>query len=393
MAMFSILLPTRNRLDLLKRAIQTVLRQDFEDWEIIISDNCSDEDIQPYVESLNDSRIRYQRTDSFVPVTDNWNRALDASRGDYVIMLGDDDALLRGYLSGLHSYIQQYDNPDAIYTSAALYAYPKVMQNAPNGFLKLYNKRPIFNEKSEPFLLDQHKAKSFVEASLQFQVLFDYNMQFFAVSRKLIDQTQDKGSFFQSPYPDYYAANVTLLTARQLLVVPQPMIAIGISPKSFGYYYFGGREKEGTSFLNNLSEESIDPKLRNVILPGTDMNTCWLIAMKMLSENYRLSVKQSRYRELQIRSVFNALFTQETFELSTIKELRKKLSFFELFRYYLPFKFLYHYLPKEKYHQIAETIMRAGHSHDGANMVDIEGHFETILDVYDQFDPLNYVSS
>ena len=35
MAMFSILLPTRNRLDLLKRAIQTVLRQDFEDWEII----------------------------------------------------------------------------------------------------------------------------------------------------------------------------------------------------------------------------------------------------------------------------------------------------------------------------------------------------------------------
>ena len=115
--------------------------------------------------------------------------------------------------------------------------------------------------------------------------------------------------------------------------------------------------------------------------------------MKILSENYRLSVKQSRYRELQIRSVFNALFTQETFELSTIKELRKKLSFFELFRYYLPFKFLYHYLPKEKYHQIAETIMRAGHSHDGANMVDIEGHFETILDVYDQFDPLNYVSS
>jgi len=199
MAMFSILLPTRNRLDLLKRAIQTVLRQDFEDWEIIISDNYSDEDIQPYVESLNDSRIRYQRTDSFVPVTDNWNRALDASRGDYVIMLGDDDGLLRGCLSGLHNYIQQYDNPDAIYTSAALYAYPNVMQNAPDGFLKLYTKRPIFTEKSEPFLLDQQKAKSFVEASLRFQVLFDYNMQFFAVSRKLIDQTQEKGSFFQSP--------------------------------------------------------------------------------------------------------------------------------------------------------------------------------------------------
>ena len=134
MATFSILLPTRNRLDLLKRAIQTVLRQDFEDWEIVISDNYSDEDIQPYVESLNDSRIRYQRTDSFVPVTDNWNRALEASRGDYVIMLGDDDGLLRGCLSGLHNYIQQYDNPDAFYTSAALYAYPMSCKMLPMAF-------------------------------------------------------------------------------------------------------------------------------------------------------------------------------------------------------------------------------------------------------------------
>ena len=97
--------------------------------------------------------------------------------------------------------------------------------------------------------------------------------------------------------------------------------------------------------------------------------------------------------ELQIRSVFNALFMQETFDPTIIRELRKKLSFFELFRYYLPFKFLYHYLPREKYHQMAETIMRAGHSHEGGYMLDVKGRFETILDVYDQFDPLNYASS
>jgi glycosyltransferase involved in cell wall biosynthesis len=105
---FSILLPTRNRLELLACAIETVHRQDFHDWEIVVSDNCSEEDIASYVQGLSDERIRYQRTERFLPVTENWSRALEASRGDYVIMLGDDDGLLRGYLSTLDRLIREH---------------------------------------------------------------------------------------------------------------------------------------------------------------------------------------------------------------------------------------------------------------------------------------------
>jgi len=36
---FSVLIPTRNHLDLLSYAIETVRRQDYSDWEIIVSDN------------------------------------------------------------------------------------------------------------------------------------------------------------------------------------------------------------------------------------------------------------------------------------------------------------------------------------------------------------------
>ena len=74
---FSVLLPTRNRLELLKYAIETVRRQDYDNWEIIISDNYSEEDIAGYIQSLKEPRIKYYRTDSFVPVTDNWNNALE----------------------------------------------------------------------------------------------------------------------------------------------------------------------------------------------------------------------------------------------------------------------------------------------------------------------------
>ena len=133
---FSVLLPTRNRLDLLRYAIESVIRQDYSDWEVIVADNCSNEDVAGYVAGLNDSRIRYFRTTASIPVTDNWNFALGQSTGDYVVMLGDDDCLLKGYFRILLKLIGQFSNPDFIYTDAFQYAYPGVMPGIPGVFCK-----------------------------------------------------------------------------------------------------------------------------------------------------------------------------------------------------------------------------------------------------------------
>ena len=96
---FSILLPTRERLELLRHAVESVRLQDDADWEVVISDNASSQDVAGYVASLGDVRVRYSRTDKLLPVTENWNRALEMSQGEYLIMLGDDDALLPGCLA------------------------------------------------------------------------------------------------------------------------------------------------------------------------------------------------------------------------------------------------------------------------------------------------------
>ena len=98
---FSVLLPTRNRIDLLEEAIETVRAQDYADWEIIVSDNASAEDVRGLVERIGDPRIIYLRSDTPLPVTANWNRAMDAARGHNVVMLGDDDGLTPGYFTAM----------------------------------------------------------------------------------------------------------------------------------------------------------------------------------------------------------------------------------------------------------------------------------------------------
>ncbi len=301
---FSVLLPTRNRLELLRYAIETVRRQDYGDWEVIVSDNASEEDVAGHVRSLNDPRIRYYRTESFVPVTDNWNHALDKSTGDYVVMLGDDDCLLKGYFSTLRRLIEERGAPGLVYHSALLYAYPGVMPGFPDGFVQPYGYAGFLKNAREPFWLERAVALQCVRDAMDFRVTFGFNMQFALVSRRLIEALRDKGPFFQSPYPDYYAMNAALLKAGRILVCPQPLVAIGISPKSFGYFYVNRSERSGVEFLNNAPDGESFRRLEHVLLPGTEMNNSWLLAMEALrlnyGEEYGLEVNYGRYRLLQI---------------------------------------------------------------------------------------------
>lgn len=391
---FSVLLPTRNRLDLLSYAIETVRRQDYADWEIIVSDNFSEEDIAGYVRSLNEPRIKYFRTGKFVPVTDNWNNALCKSDGDYVIMLGDDDCLMQGYFSTLSKVIEEHDAPDLIYTSAYLYAYPGVMPGFPEGFLRSYNNGKIFRSAQEPFWLEKAESVGLARYSINFRMRFDYNMQFSLVSRKLIRAMEKYGSFYQSPYPDYYASNAMMLSAERILVVPQPLVTIGISPKSFGFYYFNNLENKGNDFLQNTPDPDMAYRLRQVILPGTDMNNSWLLSMETLANNFgtegNMHVNYDRYRLLQICAVFAGLILGKSEAKSAVRELREKISIRERIFYDVPLSILVALsliLPERYRAFLARRVVSMTGSHPRFSSPKLDGKFRTILDVFEQTTP------
>lgn len=94
----SVCIPTYNRAGFLKQAIHSVLTQSFEDFELIISDNASDDTTEAVVRSFDEPRIRYGRTSFNIGHRANWNRCLELSRGKFITILPDDDAMLRDNL-------------------------------------------------------------------------------------------------------------------------------------------------------------------------------------------------------------------------------------------------------------------------------------------------------
>ena len=96
----------------LEEAVRSVVCQTFQDWELVIVDDCSPADLRAIVSPfLHDSRVHYYRNSrnfGALDVVDNWNKCLEYCTGEYVICMGDDDRLLPGCLEDLAVLIEKY---------------------------------------------------------------------------------------------------------------------------------------------------------------------------------------------------------------------------------------------------------------------------------------------
>jgi glycosyltransferase involved in cell wall biosynthesis len=303
---FSVLLPTKDRLHLAKGAIETVRRQSVDDWELILADNCSNDDVAGYVASLGDPRIRHLRSEQPLSVTDNWNRCIDAARGRWMVMLGDDDGLTPGYLARMTRLIGDFPDAELLYTGAWHFVFPGAVPGVPEGRLTEATGRAAFlRGLNGPRFLDRATAEAAARAALGMRMVYNFNMQYFLFSAAFIGRLRAFGPVFQGPFPDFYTANLSLLLADRILAVPEPLVTIGISRSSFGFYHYNDREKSGVDFL------SIAPHLRDApegvrtrLLPGTKMNTSWLVSVELARQKLAgvmpLSVDVGRYRLMQV---------------------------------------------------------------------------------------------
>lgn len=105
---FSILLPTKNRSEILSGAIQSVLAQTCADFELIVSDNDdSPRATRAVVEQFQDSRIRYCRTAGNLAMHENWDNAFLNATGRQVLVLEDKMRLVPNALAVLREHVEQ----------------------------------------------------------------------------------------------------------------------------------------------------------------------------------------------------------------------------------------------------------------------------------------------
>lgn len=97
----------------LKEAIDSILAQTYTNFELIIVNDASPENIESIVNSYNDSRIKYYRNGSNIGsknLVAQWNTAISYANGEYLILASDDDVYHISYLEKMDVLVDKYPN-------------------------------------------------------------------------------------------------------------------------------------------------------------------------------------------------------------------------------------------------------------------------------------------
>jgi glycosyltransferase involved in cell wall biosynthesis len=116
----SVLIPTYNYACFLAEAVESVLMQDFRDFELLIVDDCSADNTAEVVKPFcaRDDRVHFSVNSTNLGMVNNWNHCLNRARGEYVkFLFGDDKLADPQALSKMITLLR--DNPSAVLAASA----------------------------------------------------------------------------------------------------------------------------------------------------------------------------------------------------------------------------------------------------------------------------------
>lgn len=140
----SIIMPSWNTEKFIGKSIQCVLDQTYQNWELIIVDDCSTDKTDEIVASFKDERIKYLKNETNTGAALARNRAMREAQGEWIAFLDSDDIWMpeklekqidfmvsNGYVLSYTEYekIDEEDQPLNIYVSGPVVVNKRKMYN------------------------------------------------------------------------------------------------------------------------------------------------------------------------------------------------------------------------------------------------------------------------
>jgi hypothetical protein len=239
--LLSVVIPTKNRPHTLSAAVRAALAVQSPDLEIVVQDCSDDLETRNVVAALSaDSRLRYEKSPGLPSMTENWNHAFERVHGDYVIVIGDDDAVGRE-IANAARWAKEHD-VDAIADDRIVYFWPNYQLGEVAGTARV--SRHTGRVESDDALRTLDHALSRYPVNLH---RLPHIYQGLVRTRLMHEIKARTGQFFHSMAPDYYSAVALSCIVKRFVRVSYPVCAAGASAAANS-----GRMHEGTDYLHAL---------------------------------------------------------------------------------------------------------------------------------------------
>ncbi len=227
-ARFSVLIPARDRPETLRHTLATVAAQGGDDYEIVVADNCGGPEVRRIVDQFSSPQLRYTRSDEILPMAANWERGLALCNGEFVTILGDDDAFLPSTLAAARKLIEA-TQAELITWRPHVYWWPDTIAYWNRNRLYVNLGGGVAWVKSRTVL------EQFYRGSLGFNMIPSIYASFF--HRRLVDEARRRhGGFFvpADSVPDVASGILGLHLTERFAVSGRPLSIRGNSSHSNG---------------------------------------------------------------------------------------------------------------------------------------------------------------
>ncbi|NEP53679.1 MAG: glycosyltransferase [Moorea sp. SIO3C2] len=141
--LISVILPVYNRVEFLGQAIESVLGQTYQNWELIIADDASSPDTQAFLGKYQQyDKVHVQFNTHNMGLFPNLNQAIEKSNGEYLLLLCSDDCLLPDCLETALSFLRRY--PESGLLLSAFHTITETGEEVDSGSIYYYNQ--FFNQ-------------------------------------------------------------------------------------------------------------------------------------------------------------------------------------------------------------------------------------------------------
>ena len=240
---FSIVIPTRDRPDLIESLIWSILEQTFFNFELIICDNSKNESTQEVIDKFQDNRIKNIRTGN-LEMSENYNAGINRSIGEYLMCISDNGFLKQGALNYLHELIK-HEKHQCITWALDNFVYPGHFSSSSTS-------------QKESRLIDS----SYI---LKFMLGADYRNYEYApmhctscISMELVNKVRMKHqNLCQAQNPDYTMAAQILLATNQIYNLKSNLAILRNVSTKDGYgtgHSLAKKTQESKNFLNDHAE-------------------------------------------------------------------------------------------------------------------------------------------
>ena len=313
---YSIIVPARNSASTLRYTLMSCLNQRYQgDYEIVLSDNSTPGNTEVYqlYKELNDPRIKYYRTPREYNLSRSFEFAFLHARGEFLLSLGSDDALLPWTLEALDELRKSYPDEDVIQWERGFYAWPGFNGGQQHQFVIPRNyQKGCF---SPEYLSRQFYFGSIFSNSDQMYLLPNLYLNSGCRRDYLKSILAKTGRLFDGICQDIYMGVVNAAINDKILNIRYPLTIAGMSGGSMGAkanMIYKLKEEE-SAFLNDLKKTanigaySASPYERLMPEVTTDKSSLYNCILRMIARGV---IAESDLEYFDFRGWFLDVFCQ-----------------------------------------------------------------------------------